>query len=336
MKLLTIAVPCYNSQDYMRRAVESLLPGGERVEILIVDDGSSDDTGRIADEYAQKYPDTVRVIHQENAGHGGAVMTGIQNARGLYFKVIDSDDWADGDAYPLLLDTLGRFTEQPLDMVICNYIYDKAGAWHKHTSHYRGKLPEGRVFGWEETGRFHKGQYLLMHAITYRTELLRECGMDLPRHTFYVDDLYAYVPLPQTKRLYYLDADLYHYYIGREGQSVQEEVMIRRIDQQLHVNRLMLETVDPFNVEPERKKRYMLGFLGIVSTISLVLLTKMGTAESERKKAELWDFMRRTNPAFFRAFRRSLLGVILRLPGKAGRLFILFWYRIARLVVGFN
>ena len=93
MKLLSIAIPCYNSQDYMENCIESLLVGGEEVEILIVDDGSSDRTAEIADDYARKYPTIVKAIHQENGGHGEAVNAGIRNATGLYFKVVDSDDW---------------------------------------------------------------------------------------------------------------------------------------------------------------------------------------------------------------------------------------------------
>ena len=98
MKILSFAVPCYNSEAYMRKCIDSLLPGGEDVEIIIVDDGSSDGTAAIADEYEAKYPGICRAIHQENAGHGGAVNTGITNARGMYFKVVDSDDWLDTDS----------------------------------------------------------------------------------------------------------------------------------------------------------------------------------------------------------------------------------------------
>ena len=99
MKLLTFAIPCYNSQEYMGKCIESLLPGGDEVEILIIDDGSTDLTADIADKYEEKYPGIVRAIHQENGGHGEAVNTGIRNASGLYFKVVDSDDWVDKDAY---------------------------------------------------------------------------------------------------------------------------------------------------------------------------------------------------------------------------------------------
>ena len=93
MKLLSIAIPCYNSEAYMEKCIESLLKGGEEVEILVVNDGSSDRTAEITDAYAEKYPTIIKAIHQENGGHGEAVNAGIRNATGLYFKVVDSDDW---------------------------------------------------------------------------------------------------------------------------------------------------------------------------------------------------------------------------------------------------
>ncbi|MBQ5935732.1 MAG: glycosyltransferase, partial [Bacteroidales bacterium] len=122
----------------MAHAIESLLPGGDEVEILVVDDGSKDRTAEIADDYERRYPGIVRAIHQENAGHGGAVMAGLRNATGLYFKVVDSDDWADADAYPRVLETLRKFSApaKQLDMLISNYIYDKVGVEHKHVMRY--------------------------------------------------------------------------------------------------------------------------------------------------------------------------------------------------------
>ena len=93
MKYITFAIPCYNSQDYMERAVESVLKGGKDVEIIIVNDGSKDGTEEIGKRYEREYPDIVRVISQENGGHGEAVNTGLLHATGKYFKVVDSDDW---------------------------------------------------------------------------------------------------------------------------------------------------------------------------------------------------------------------------------------------------
>ena len=179
MKLITFTVPCYNSAAYMDRCIETLLPAGEEAEIILVDDGSTDDTGRIADEYAAKYPDIVRVIHQENGGHGEGVNQGVRNASGLYFKVVDSDDWLDGKALAEVMDRLREFAamEQPVDLLLCNYVYEHVVDNTRHVISYKGILPEGRPFVWEECGKFPPSQNILMHSVIYRTQVLRDCGI---------------------------------------------------------------------------------------------------------------------------------------------------------------
>lgn len=167
MKILSFAVPCYNSEAYMRKCIDSLLPGGEDVEIIIVDDGSSDGTAAIADEYEVKYPGICRAIHQENAGHGGAVNTGIANARGMYFKVVDSDDWLDTESYKVVLNRLKQFRQnrKRVDMFICNYVYEHVEDGTSHTIGYHRVLPEEKIFGWDEVRRFRMDQNLLMHSL---------------------------------------------------------------------------------------------------------------------------------------------------------------------------
>ena len=103
MKYLTITVPCFNSEKYLRRCMDSLIIGGNDVEIIVVDDGSTDQTGEIADLYAKCFPDIVTVVHKENGGHGSGVNTGLKLAKGRYFKVVDSDDWLEETAYRELL-----------------------------------------------------------------------------------------------------------------------------------------------------------------------------------------------------------------------------------------
>ena len=122
MKLLSIAVPCYNSQDYMRNCVDSLLKGGELVEILIVNDGSKDNTVAVAQQYVDKYPDSVRIIDKENGGHGSTINAGIREATGKYFKVVDGDDWVDSVALQNLLDFL---KDHDADLIInpCNQVF---------------------------------------------------------------------------------------------------------------------------------------------------------------------------------------------------------------------
>ncbi len=336
MKLLSVTVPCYNSQEYIEKAINSLLPGGEEVEILIVDDGSADRTAEIADQYMERYPEMIRAIHQPNGGHGDAVMTGLKNATGLYYKVVDSDDWVDTEALRRILNLLRDLKDQSVDMLISNYVYDKVGVKHKHTVSYRHVLPQNRVFGWEEIGRFQKGQYLLMHSVIYRTELLRESGLTLPKHTFYVDELYVYHPLPWVTKVYYLDTDLYHYYIGREDQSVQEKILLKRIDQYLLVNRLLVSGVDPYSVTSKKLRQYMLNFLEIITVASSALLMIPGTEESERKKTELWEYIQKTNPRVYQELRHRFFGRLVHLPGRIGRCAVIGGYRISQRIFGFN
>lgn len=245
MKLLSVTIPCYNSQDYMEHCIETLLTGGEDVEILIVDDGSKDATAEIADRYQKKYPTIIKAIHQENGGHGAAVNTGIANATGLYFKVVDSDDWVDEESYHKILAKLRELVggSTTLDMFISNFVYEKQGAEHKKVMKYTRMFPENEVFTWSDVRHISKGHYILMHSVIYRTQLLKDCGLELPRHTFYVDNLFVYNPLPYVKTMYYMNVDFYRYFIGREDQSVNEKVMIGRIDQQIKVNKLMIEEV---------------------------------------------------------------------------------------------
>ena len=331
-KLLTVTVPCYNSQDYMEHCLQTLISGGEDVEILIVDDGSTDGTADIADRWAAEHPEVVRVIHQENKGHGGAVMTGIRNASGKYFKVVDSDDWVDEAAFEKALDALRAID---VDLLVTNYIYDKVGV-KRHAIRYGSAFRPGCVLTWEQVGHFFPWENLLMHALIYRTELLRSCGLTLPEHTFYVDNLYATIPLASVETICYLNVDLYHYYIGREGQSVQESTMIRRIDQQIRVNKLMVDGVDLEHVCYSRQRSAIFRYHDIITAVTSIMLIIAGTDEHLRKKDELWSYIREKHPWEYKKLRYSLFGVVMNLPGKTGRGLAIVCYRIANKIFGFN
>ncbi|MCD8155123.1 MAG: glycosyltransferase [Clostridiales bacterium] len=338
MKLLSIAIPCYNSQDYMENCIHSLLYGGEEVEIIIVDDGSTDRTAEIADAYARRYPTIVKAVHQENGGHGEAVNAGIRNATGLYFKVVDSDDRVSRMAYVDVLKTLEDHARgsRTLDLLISNFVYDKQGATKKKVMQYRHCLPEGRMFGWDEVRHMPKGKYLLMHSLIYRTKLLQDCKLELPKHTFYVDNLFAWEPLPHVKTMYYLDVNFYLYFIGREDQSVNEKVMIRRIDQQLLVNRRMVDIYSSLGPMNRHCRNYMFSYLDIITTISSVTLVRAGTREALEKKKELMNYIHRKDRLLYRKLRCSLFGQVANLPGKGGREIFVLLYKISQKFYGFN
>lgn len=337
MKLLTFAIPCYNSQDYMENCIKSLLPGGDDVEILVIDDGSKDSTPEIADAYAKKYPGIVRAIHQENGGHGEAVNAGIRNATGLFFKVVDSDDWVDAEAYAKILDKLRDLAggAKTLDMFVANYVYEKEGAKHKKVMHY-SFLPKERMFTWSEVGHIHKGQYILMHSVIYRTQLLRDCGLELPKHTFYVDNIYVYTPLPSVKNMYYMDVDFYRYFIGREDQSVNEKVMIGRIDQQIRVNKIMVDEFDLWKIQNRKLRRYMFNYLEIITVISTIMLIRSGTEENLDKKRELWSYIKDKDLRLFHHLRNGIMGSTMNLPGRGGRKISVAAYKLSQKIVGFN
>lgn len=253
MKYLTITVPCYNSERYLERCLDSLTVGGEDVEIIVVDDGSTDRTGEIADMYKEKFPDMITVVHKENGGHGSGVNKGMDMATGLYFKVVDSDDWLEENSYKKLLEHIKSWETLP-DLVVCNYTYNHLETGETKTISYKNVFPEETECGWEDIRYFRPSQYLVMHSLVYRTEILKKSGVRLLEHTFYVDNIFAYYPLPYVESLFYIDIDLYQYYLGREDQSVNEKVMISRIEQQIKVTQIVAECVDLKKVKEKSAK----------------------------------------------------------------------------------
>ncbi len=339
MKLLSIVVPCYNSEDYLDRCLASLLTGGDDVEIIIVDDGSTDGTPEIADRYARDYPDTVKVIHKENGGHGSGINAGLKAASGEYFKVVDSDDRLDEHGLPAVIEYLKelRGTPDAPDMLLTNYVYDKKDAKRKFVMKPKG-LPEGKTLSWDTVKKIKKYHYILMHSITYRTEMLRECKLVLPEHTFYVDNIYAFQPLPYVKTFRYVDTDLYWYFIGREGQSVSEEKLVKQVDQYIRVSKIMSKIYsDSKKVTDSRTcLNYMLNYLEIICTITCIFLSVRMADEDIEKKKQMWRDIADIDPELAAELRRRITVIMSNLPGKAGCAIAKYLYRIFSKVLGLN
>jgi len=334
MKYITFAVPCFNSEAYMEHCIETLLHGKEDVEILLIDDGSTDCTAQIADEYEAKYPTIIKAIHKKNGGHGSGVNKGLELATGLYYKVVDSDDWIDEKSLEILLKTIKTFQKKDtlVDMFVVNYVYEKGENGQKEI-HYKKTLPENKIFGWNEVGHFKADAYLLMHAVIYRTDFLKKTGLKLPEHTFYVDNIFVYYPLPKVKTMFYLNIPFYRYYIGREDQSVNESVMIRRIDQQIFVTKTMIDFFNPYDYWQENKRcaKYLIHYIDIMMTVSSMLLQVSNTKEHQEKRKELWQYLKQKNPKLYKTCRISLSGAtclprMISVPG----------YKIAQKIYKFN
>lgn len=346
VKYITFAVPCYNSQDYMKRCIDSLLVGGEDVEIIIVDDGSTDATGNIADYYERTYPDIVKAVHKKNGGHGSGVNMGLELASGLFYKVVDSDDWLDAGAYGRLLARIKKFCAMKdtrlirdiPDLFVFNYIYDHLDEGTYHTVHYRNVFPTDEICDWNDIGRFHTSQYLIMHALMFRTELLKAAEVVLPEHTFYVDNIFAYKPLPYVRSIYYMDIDLYHYYIGRADQSVNEKVLMSRIDQQIKVTEIVFKCVDLNEVREKYPKlaEYMQRNISIMMAISSVHLLLINSQEAYGKRRRLWNEVKEENVRLYLRLKYTTVSGLTYLPGRLGGLLTRSGYRAARKIYQFQ
>lgn len=307
MKLISFTVPCYNSQDYMKNCIDSLLVGGDDVEIIIVNDGSKDNTLSIAEDYESRFPDIVKVIDKQNGGHGSGVNSGAEVATGLYYKVVDSDDWLDCEALKKLLDAIkSHLAEGQLpDLYVTNFIYDKYFENEQHLSEYTDKFPEGKICSWDNVKKFRYSHMILMHALLYKREKYLASGTRLPEHTFYVDNIYAYQPLPYIKTICYLNLDLYHYFIGRADQSTNMVNFVKRYEQQLRVMRCMISayTWEQINSLPKGLKKYMWHSLEVLMVVTMFFTCAEYSPERKAAIKELWQHIKDHDKAMYKRLR---------------------------------
>ena len=336
MKLLTVTVPCYNSQDYMEKCIESLLRGGERVEIIVIDDGSKDATGAIGDRYAAQYPNIVKVIHQENGGHGAGINAGLKAATGKYFKVVDSDDEVSTD-FVNFLDRLELCDQQGgVDLFVTNYYYVHTDGIGDRSINYSNVLPEGRIFTWGDTKRFQIHQMLTIHSCTFRTEVMRKCGGELPRKVFYEDNLMVCRTLPFVERMFYMNVDLYRYTIGREGQSVQDDVSRRRYTHHIQIAETCFKSVDLDKLSCRQHQQYMKHELFMLFCIATCFTRTNKSAEADAALDAMWRSCEAHNKKWADHFRKKSILLLAQVPGKMGQTMVGGAYKLANKVVRFN
>ncbi|HEX3025644.1 MAG TPA: glycosyltransferase family 2 protein [Clostridia bacterium] len=238
MKLLTIAVPAYNVEKTLSDTLESFCIDEllESLDVIIVDDGSTDKTREIAKRFINSHPDSFRIISKKNGGHGSAVNTGIQNAAGRYFKVVDGDDRLEEDGFRALLKHL-ETTDS--DLVATHYKKVPVDGGNPVPMRFESVLFNRQYsFG----GLPADGSvYLGIHAVTYKTALLKDTGIRLQEHTFYVDVEYGLLPMPFVKTVEFLDVYTYLYFVGSAGQSINYDNFVKRYDHHYRVVKRMVK-----------------------------------------------------------------------------------------------
>lgn len=247
-KLLTVVVPTYNTELFLRDCLDSMLQSrlAEHTEILVVDDGSKDGSGRIADKYAERYPSIVQVIHKENGGHGSAINVGIGLASGKYFRVVDSDDTVEPGAYEAYLMQLEQLN---CDLIatpfICvKYVDGKKRKVQKRQIEGTKNLSKETILSFY---RVAKTLHIRMHEWTIRTTILKEHNITFSEHSFYVDMQYILFPIPWIETLCILPYPIYRYRLGEETQSVS----VRNMQKNKEQHRMVLRSLIRFYKERE-------------------------------------------------------------------------------------
>lgn len=332
MKYISFVVPCYNSQDYMEKCIESLLIGGNDVEIIIIDDGSTDKTGKIADKYQKKYPDIVKAIHQENGGHGEGINTGLKHATGKYFKVVDSDDWVDKKAYKELLKKIKKIDS---DLIVMNYVYSYNDGRKDQVINFSNVFKHDKEITWGETGRWKMTQYPSLHSMMFKKSVLDKTKIKLPKHIFYEDNLFIYLPLVNIETIYYLNVDFYRYFIGRPDQSVQVAQIVKRSHHQVKVTETVCGKYDLDQIENKKLRKLMKRECVFLMTIGVIFSRLSKTKEGEVQYKELWKNVKESNPKLYKQLRRFTMAYWVSFPTPVGRFFALKGYDFAHHLVSF-
>lgn len=226
MKLLTIVVPVYNTEKYIKRCLDSLdnKEINDKIEVLIVSDGSKDNSINIAREYEKKYPNTFKIIEKENGGHGSTINKGLEIATGKYFRVIDSDDWVDNYNFIKYIKELEKIDT---DLVVTDYSKELIYEGISEKLVYKNLVPS-KEYNFDNFDlKLLEGEYFVMATSTYKTEVLRKSNLKLMEKTFYVDMQYNVVPVVNVNTFTYLDLDIYRYFIGRKSQSVNTASFVK-------------------------------------------------------------------------------------------------------------
>lgn len=248
MKVLTFVIPAYNSERYLDKCIPSMLAPEilDKLEIIVVNDGSADGTAAAAEQYCARYPETVRLISQENRGHGGALNTGCAAAKGKYLKVIDADDWVQTENLPQFV----KLLEQSESDVVLTH-YRTIDICTGEIKNWKSDPPEfGRDYSFEEImGDWRSfNRSFTLHGIAYRTAFYHEFGSQLSERVFYEDYEYATFPCCHAKSVTPFDLFLYEYRVGDVNQSISSANQLKRIG---HTETVLRNMTEKYNLLPE-------------------------------------------------------------------------------------
>lgn len=240
-KILTIIIPTYNMEKYLRRCLDSLIideEGMKQLEVLVINDGSKDSSSQIAHEYQDKYPDTFRVIDKENGNYGSCVNVGISNAKGIFFRLLDADDWFDNEALRNLIRNMSNL--QNVDIVATNMNVINVNEL-LNQSYQLKNYEYNKIYELNQIDISKCQDLMLMHCLSYKTSFIKSINLKLQTGISYTDTEYVYYPLIKATNIIFFDLFLYQYFLGREGQTVSQNISSKSIGDYKKVAERMLK-----------------------------------------------------------------------------------------------
>lgn len=286
-KILSIIIPAYNVEKYLRKCLSSMEVKEilDDVEVLVISDGSTDSTVQIAMEYVNKYPGTYYLYEKENGGHGSTINYGIRHANGKYFKVVDGDDWLNT---PKLSEYVNMLKNRYEDIIASDYLCiqdvtekildEKYAADDKSQYTKTCYISQGQIHN-----------VIKMHSMTIKTVFLKNQGIDIDEHCFYVDAEYITYPIVQTDSVYFYNEFIYMYRLGRNGQSMDIKSMQKRRDQHMHVLESLLRFYENASYPTDEHKKYVERAIAQIVENQFQIYISMGLKKGIFSEMKKWD-----------------------------------------------
>lgn len=307
-KLLTILVAAYNVGNYLEECLTSFIGTdfADSIEVLIVNDGSTDNTACIAARYEKKYPEIFRLVNKKNGGHGSAVNYGISEAKGKYFKTVDGDDWADTAA---LRELIGFIRVTDVDVISTDYW------WIDDKMHKKIKEVKSTFKGLEYRKKYKFDKvcskiYINMHAMAIKTEILQKNKIKLDTHCFYVDVEFVLLPVPYINTVAFLPKPVYMYRLGLPTQSVALSNMQKNCKDHEKVLRRVVHLYDGNkNIVSRPKKEYLEKSIAkLVASQIKIYLSYPASKENKKKIIRMENVVKKKYPeVYFKMTNKAVL-----------------------------
>ena len=302
-KLLTISVADYNLGNMIEKNIESFLSckNREKLEVLIINDGSIDDTIKIVEKYQQKYPSIIKLINKKNEGAGSTVNEGIKNANGKYFRIVDGDDWVDTEKLDILLNSMEQLD---VDMIINDYsIFNAYQGKITNSFSVQGLKKKNTIITFNDVASNFS---LVMHQVIFKTEILKKNNIRLDKG-YYTDIEYLLFPMPYISKFIYIDLNIYIYLVERDGQSMN----ISSLQKHLTEHNIVLSSLVQFYEKNKadldgKKKKFIISKISSIATNQLQTILTFNDENKKREKIiELNTYLKTNSSDIYKKYKRN-------------------------------